>query len=60
MEDFENALINFINSNPLPFEAKWYVMRHVFGLVDVQYQKQMAQMKTENTEKAETATDGDR
>ena len=60
METFENALINLINSNPLPFEAKWYIVRHVFGLVDAEYNKQMAAMKTENTEKAETATDGDR
>lgn len=60
METFENALIDLINKNPLPFEAKWYVVRHVFGLVDAEYQKQLtALQKTENTEKAETATDGD-
>ena len=45
MEEFENALIELINANTLPFEAKWYVVRHVNGMVDAEYRKQMAEIK---------------
>ena len=40
MEEFENALIELINANELPFEAKWYVVRHVNSIVETEYRKQ--------------------
>lgn len=52
MEEFENALIELINANPLPFEAKWYIVRHVSGMVDAEYrkQKELFQQKPKESE----------
>ena len=58
MEEFEAKLIEVVNGNPLPLDMKWYVFRHVFGLIDVEYQKQKTlqkqnQQQQENNEGSE-------
>jgi len=45
MDDFENALINLINQNPLPFEVKRYVVKHINTLMDFEYWKQISKPK---------------
>lgn len=34
MEEFEKALVEVFNSSALPFEAKRYVMKHLYEVID--------------------------
>lgn len=50
MEELENAIIDLLNDSPLPLEAKRYVLKHVFVLVDNQYQKLTAEREVKPDE----------
>ena len=54
MENFENQLIDVINANQLPFEAKWYVVRHIYELVNNEYHKQMGLVAHTQAEEQKT------
>lgn len=45
MEELENALIKLFNENPLPFEAKRYVVLKFARDVEDTYQNAKKQMK---------------
>lgn len=57
MEDFEIALINLINSNGLPFEAKRYVVLKVARDVEDTYQAEKAKRLKELAERDESGVD---
>lgn len=45
MEELEKALTELINANPLPFEAKRYVIKHIKETMDWLYQIEMLKKK---------------
>ena len=51
MDEFETTLINLFNESQLPFEAKRYVLKHVYNMVDAKYQAEMLKIKAESESK---------
>lgn len=55
MEELEQALIEVYVKSPLPLEAKRYVLKHLFGMADLNYQlmvkdKQIAERESEGND----------
>lgn len=43
MEEFEKQIIELIQTNPIPLEAKLYVMKHVYTIVEAEYKRLLAE-----------------
>ena len=60
MEELEKALLDVLNQSRLPLEAKRYILKHLYGTVDLNYQLTLE--KTLNyqltAEKAERESEG--
>ena len=48
MEEFRNALIKLFQENPLPLEAKYYVLKDVFRDVSEGYYHELERIKNES------------
>ena len=61
MEELEKALLDVLNQSQLPLEAKRYILKHLYGTVDLNYR--LALEKTLNyqltAEKAERESGND-
>ena len=51
MEELEQALIEVYMKSPLPKEAKRYVLKHLFGMADLDYKLAIAEQKQAESEK---------
>lgn len=45
MEELEKALSDVFNASQLPFEAKRYVLKHLYVVVDLNYQLEIEKQK---------------
>ena len=48
MEEFRNALIKLFSENPLPLEAKYYVLKDIFRDVSEGYYHELERIKNES------------
>lgn len=57
MEEFRNALIKVISENPLPLEAKFYVVKDVFRDVSEGYYSQLEAINKQKEQKGKEVSE---
>lgn len=50
MEELEQNLINTLNASPLSLEAKRYILKHLYNVVDLNYQLAIERQKLKQEE----------
>lgn len=53
MEELEKALTDALNASTLPLEAKRYILRHLFNIVDINYQYELRIQKLKQEVKSD-------
>lgn len=57
MEEFEKQLIELIQTNPIPLEAKLYVMKHVYSIAEAEYKRLLTESEKVNDDRGSDKAD---
>ena len=48
MDELEKNLVDVLNASQIPFEAKLYVLKHVYGLAENEYKRLLMENTNDN------------